>query len=193
MCYLWEGGEKGKRWVGGKSAHFWDHYRREWLPFVPPWHLRGSLIAPERGGRQRWAERESPPQGVCGTRCYNYEKSRVKITGRWESRGRFKHTVNALLQSPMKLGGIDTPCMEHWVLTLKQGAQIWAWNPLQPPLSLLSRVSRLSLCEPKTATSSNNKKDPDWSIWPKYRQAFPLLFTRFTVTWTNCDFLIGKL
>lgn len=35
-CFLKEGREtegEGKR---SSAAHFWGHYRREWLPFVPP-------------------------------------------------------------------------------------------------------------------------------------------------------------
>lgn len=85
--------EDGKRGTGkkGTPAHFWGHYSREWLPFVPPWHFRGSLITQERGAG-RGEQRESPPQGSVVTawmirHCYNNEKSRVKITGHWVKGG----------------------------------------------------------------------------------------------------------
>lgn len=61
-CFLKEGGEKEREGKRSTPAHFWGHYRREWLPFVPPWHLRGSLITQERGAG-RGERRESPPQG----------------------------------------------------------------------------------------------------------------------------------
>lgn len=71
--------EKGKskkvdRKGGQREAFqviFWSHYSSEWLPFVPTWHSRESLIAKKRGA-SRGERGASPPQGsVVGLRWYN--------------------------------------------------------------------------------------------------------------------------
>lgn len=51
MLQLPEGHKRGRAGKAKRSspAQFWGHYRREWLPFVPPWHLRGSLITQQKG------------------------------------------------------------------------------------------------------------------------------------------------
>lgn len=36
VCFLKEGRERERERKKSTSAHFWGHYKREWLPFVPP-------------------------------------------------------------------------------------------------------------------------------------------------------------
>lgn len=59
MLQLSKGHKRGRERKAKRStpAQFWGHYRREWLPFVPPWHLRGSLITQQKGQAEVSEER----------------------------------------------------------------------------------------------------------------------------------------